>query len=68
MNYIIFVQIKKARKTLQNKEIFYLILFSKWQTREAPFKVEDENFMAVCFNGNTDKLNGIIECDKVFGI
>ncbi len=25
---------KKARKTLQNKEIFYEILLHKWQTRE----------------------------------
>ncbi len=35
---------------------------------KAPFKVEDENFLAVCFNGNTDKLDGIMEYDKVFGI
>lgn len=35
---------------------------------KASFEVEDENFMAVCLNGNTDKLNGIIEYDKAFGI
>ncbi|AID44629.1 MULTISPECIES: hypothetical protein [unclassified Candidatus Neoarthromitus] len=35
---------------------------------KAPFEVEDENFMAVCFNENKDKLNGIIEYESAFGI
>lgn len=35
---------------------------------KAPFEVEDESFMAICFGGNTDKLNGTIEYDKAFGI
>ncbi len=35
---------------------------------KAPFEVQDENFMAVCFSENTDKLNGFIEYDKAFGI
>lgn len=35
---------------------------------KAPFEVEDENFMIRCLNGNGDKLNGIIEYDKAFGI
>lgn len=35
---------------------------------KAPFEVEDEYFMAVCLSGNEDKLNGIIEYDKAFGI
>lgn len=35
---------------------------------QAPFEVEDENFMAVSLSGNQKKLNGIIEYDKAFGI
>ena len=35
---------------------------------QAPFEVEDENFMAVSFSGNPNKLNGIMEYDKAFGI
>lgn len=35
---------------------------------QAPFEVEDENFMAVCFGDGTDKLNGIMEYDPAFGI
>lgn len=35
---------------------------------EAPFEVEDKNFMAICFDENGDKLNGIIEYDRAFGI
>lgn len=34
----------------------------------APFEVEDESFMAVCLEGNEEKLNGAIEYDKAFGI
>lgn len=34
----------------------------------APFKVEDENFMAINFSGNKEKLNGIMKYDEVFGI
>lgn len=34
----------------------------------APFEVEDENFMAVCFNGKKDKLDGVMEYDAAFGI
>lgn len=35
---------------------------------QAPFEVEDENFMAICLSENKDKLNGMIEYDKAFGI
>lgn len=35
---------------------------------KAPFEVADANFMAVCFDGNEDKLNGIMEYDGAFGI
>lgn len=35
---------------------------------KAPFEVRDENFMAICFGKSTDKLNGYIEYNKVFGI
>lgn len=35
---------------------------------KAPFEVDDKNFMAICFDENKDKLNGIIEYDRVFGI
>ena len=35
---------------------------------KAPFEVEDENFMAVSLSGNQNRLNGIIEYDKAFGI
>lgn len=35
---------------------------------KAPFEVEDESFMAVCLSANMDKLNGVIEYDKAFGI
>lgn len=35
---------------------------------KAPFEVEDESFMAVCFREKMDKLNGLIEYDKAFGI
>lgn len=35
---------------------------------QAPFEVEDESFMAVCLSANMDKLNGVIEYDKAFGI
>lgn len=34
----------------------------------APFEVEDENFMAICFSGSRDGVNGTIEYDKAFGI
>ncbi len=35
---------------------------------KAPFEVADENFMAVCFDGNTERLDGIMEYDEAFGI
>lgn len=35
---------------------------------KAPFEVERENFMAVCFQETADKLNGVIEYDGAFGI
>ncbi|MDD3141703.1 MAG: N-acetyltransferase [Lachnospiraceae bacterium] len=35
---------------------------------KAPFEVNDENFMAVSFSGTKDKLNGIMEYDKAFGV
>lgn len=35
---------------------------------KAPFEVEDNNFMIVCFGGNDKKLNGIMEYDEAFGI
>lgn len=35
---------------------------------KAPFEVEDESFMAICFSENAKKLNGIMEYDKAFGI
>lgn len=35
---------------------------------KAPFEVNDENFMAMCFDESAGKLNGIIEYDKAFGI
>ena len=34
---------------------------------KAPFAVEDENFMAVCFDENAGKLDGFLEYDKAFG-
>lgn len=34
----------------------------------APFLVEEENFMAVCFGKGEDSLNGTIEYDKAFGV
>lgn len=35
---------------------------------KAPFKVEDENFMAVCLNETIGNLNGIMEYDEAFGL
>lgn len=35
---------------------------------KAPFEVEDESFMAICLTGSQDKLNGIMEYDKAFGL
>lgn len=35
---------------------------------KAPFEVDDENFMALNLNGSQNKLNGVIEYDKAFGI
>ena len=35
---------------------------------KAPFEVNDENFMAICFCENVKKLDGFIEYDKAFGI
>lgn len=35
---------------------------------KAPFEVDDESFMALSLNGSQNKLNGVIEYDKAFGI
>lgn len=35
---------------------------------KAPFEVDDESFMALNLNGSQNKLNGVIEYDKAFGI
>ena len=35
---------------------------------KAPFDVEDENFMAVCFHSRAGRLNGCIAYDPAFGI
>lgn len=35
---------------------------------KAPFEVEDENFMAVCLGESKEKLNGVMEYDKAFGV
>ena len=35
---------------------------------QAPFKVKDEHFMAICFCENAKKLNGILHYDEAFGI
>ena len=35
---------------------------------KAPFEVDDESFMAICFSESQNKLNGIIEYDKAFGV
>lgn len=35
---------------------------------KAPFEVEDESFMAICLSGSQNKLNGIMEYDKAFGV
>lgn len=35
---------------------------------KAPFEVDDGNFMAICFSTGQNKLNGIIEYDKAFGV
>lgn len=35
---------------------------------QAPFEVEDENFMIICLSGHKEKLNGIMEYDKAFGV
>ncbi len=35
---------------------------------KAPFEVNDENFMAIRFDQKADKLNGVIQYDKAFGI
>ena len=41
---------------------------ASWYGIKTPFVVEDENFIAICFSESKDKLNGIIEYDKAFGI
>lgn len=33
-----------------------------------PFEIDDENFMAVCFDEKKEKLNGIMKYDAAFGI
>ncbi|GAB6129321.1 hypothetical protein JCM17204_19120 [Blautia stercoris] len=35
---------------------------------KAPFEVDDESFMALNLNGSQNKLNGVIEYDKAFGV
>lgn len=35
---------------------------------KAPFKVSDENFMAIKLNECSNELNGVIQYDKTFGI
>ena len=35
---------------------------------KAPFEVDDESFMAICFSESQNKLNGIMEYDKAFGV
>lgn len=35
---------------------------------QAPFEVNDENFMAICLNKKADKLNGFIQYDRAFGM
>lgn len=35
---------------------------------KAPFKVDDENFMAVCLSDMPRRLNGLIQYDKSFGV
>lgn len=32
------------------------------------FEVDDESFMALNLNGSQNKLNGVIEYDKAYGI
>ena len=34
----------------------------------APFQVKDENFMAICLQKTSGKLNGVIQYDSAFGI
>lgn len=33
-----------------------------------PFAVENENFMAICFSEHAEKLNGLLQYDKAFGL
>lgn len=35
---------------------------------KAPFEIDDESFMAICFSTSQNKLNGIVEYDKAFGV
>ena len=35
---------------------------------KAPFEVEDESFMAICLSESQNKLNGVMEYDKAFGV
>lgn len=35
---------------------------------KAPFAVDDESFMAICFSKSQTKLHGTMEYDKAFGI
>lgn len=35
---------------------------------KAPFTVEDENFMAICFAPKAERLDGYIKYDQAFGI
>lgn len=34
----------------------------------APFEVEDENFMAICFRETKETINGVIRYDEAFGL
>lgn len=35
---------------------------------QAPFEVENENFMAICLKGTGENLNGVIRYDGAFGL
>ena len=35
---------------------------------QAPFEVENKNFMAICLKGTGENLNGVIRYDGAFGL
>lgn len=72
--------IKQGHRIASQREYQYSVVLghSKYYTKagyvpasvygiKAPFAVEDENFMAVCFDENAGKLDGFLEYDKAFG-